>query len=382
MQTETTPGNPTVRILIVDDEASQMKALCDTLRDRGYHTTGFTSAKAALADMAAQKFDLVLTDLMMPEMDGISLLKQALQIDNNLVGIIMTGEGTITTAVEAMKTGAFDYILKPFRLSVILPVLSRALAMRQLRMDNAALEAGIRRRTAELEAANNELEAFSYSVSHDLRAPLRHICGYLEALKEDSDTKFSDSSRRFMGAIGKSADLMSKLIENLLEFSRLGRTEMHQRQFSMEELVREVIAEMSSDTQGRNIEWDVQSLPAIHGDRSMLKQVWVNLLSNAVKYTRPRDPAKIFVCCENKDGEWVFRVRDNGVGFNMANVDKLFGVFQRLHDASEFEGTGVGLANVRRTIARHGGRAWAEGKVDEGACVFFTLPIQAPQVAV
>lgn len=361
-------------ILIVDDEPLQMKALCDTLLDNGFSTTGFTSGKAALDEMRKRSFDLVLTDLMMPEMDGIALLREAREIDPNLVSIIMTGEGTISTAVEAMKVGAFDYILKPFRLSVIMPVLKRALSMRHLRINNAALEAGIRRRTGELEAANKELEAFSYSVSHDLRAPLRHINGYLEALREDPESKFSETGTRYVNAIGKSAALMTKLIEDLLAFSKLGRAEMHQAEFSMRDLVQEVITEMASDTQGRNIEWDIKDLPNVHGDRALLKQVWVNLLSNAVKYTRPRNPAQIVVSACKQGGEWIFQVHDNGVGFDMRNITKLFGVFQRLHEATEFEGTGVGLANVRRTILRHGGRTWAESKLDEGTTLYFTLP--------
>jgi light-regulated signal transduction histidine kinase (bacteriophytochrome) len=248
--------------------------------------------------------------------------------------------------------------------------------MRRLRIENKELESRIGKRTAELEAANKELEAFSYSVSHDLRAPLRHINGYAQALSDDSSTTFSEPARRFVAAISRSAARMSTLIDDLLAFSRMGREKMHQTQFSMGDLAHEVIGEMASDTHGRNIEWDIQPLPAVGGDRAMLKQVWVNLLSNSVKYTRPRDPAKIKVCCAEKDGEWEFQVQDNGVGFDMRYVDKLFGVFQRLHNAEEFEGTGVGLANVRRTILRHGGRTWAEGKINEGTTFYFTLPIR------
>lgn len=374
------PEKSPARLLIVDDEPAQMKALCDTLRERGYQAAGFTSAKAALDAMRGQQFDVVLSDLMMPEMDGISLLRQALEMDHNLIGIIMTGEGTITTAVEAMKSGAFDYILKPFKLSVMLPVLSRALAMRRLRMENAELEAGIRRRTAELEAVNRELEAFSYSVSHDLRTPLRHIGGYLEMLKEDDETKLGEKGRHYFSAISRSTQTMSKLIDDLLMFSRMGRAEMYQARFTMGELVQAVITDLASDTRDRNIQWEIQPLPDVKGDRAMLKQVWMNLLSNAIKYTRPRNPAKIFIGCIEKAGEWEFFVRDNGVGFDMRYAGKLFDVFQRLHGADEYEGVGIGLANVRRTILRHGGRIWAEAKVNEGASFYFTLPVSGENI--
>jgi PAS domain S-box-containing protein len=231
------------------------------------------------------------------------------------------------------------------------------------------------RRTAELEAANDELEAFSYSVSHDLRAPLRHIDGFSDMLREECAAALTDSGRRHLGVISESVKQMGKLIDDLLAFSKMGRVEMRRARIDMNDLVKEVLQELAGEINGRNIEWDVRLLSDVWGDRSMLKQVWVNLLSNAVKYTRARDVAKIKIECSKKNGDLEFRVQDNGAGFDMKYAEKLFGVFQRLHKAEEFEGTGVGLANVRRVVTRHGGRAWALAKVDEGSIFYFTLPV-------
>jgi len=365
---------PLVKILIVDDEAAQMKALCSTLKSHGYETTGFVSAQAALAVIEEGKFDLLLTDLMMPEMNGIALLQAAREKDVNLVGVIMTGEGTIATAVEAMKSGAFDYILKPFRLSAILPVLDRAFAVQQLRMKNAILEQRVHERTAELEAANKELEAFSYSVSHDLRTPLRHIEGFAGMLGKSAQATLSEKDRRYLNLIMDSTGLMSRLIDDLLDFSRTNRTEMRRIEVDLQELLEKIILELQPETEGRNIVWKKSPLPLVQGDPSLLRQVFSNLLVNALKYSRSRNPAEIETGCRIEPKETVIFVRDNGVGFDMRYADKLFGVFQRLHRKEEFEGTGIGLANVRRIIARHGGRTWAEGKLDNGATFYFSLP--------
>jgi len=231
-----------------------------------------------------------------------------------------------------------------------------------------------RSRTAEVEAANRELEAFSYSVSHDLRAPLRHITGFAEMLAGECSSALSAAGLRYLGVISDSVKQMGRLIDDLLLFSQMGRVEMRQIRVSMAELVKQVLQELAGDANGRNIEWDIQSLPDVRGDFSMLKQVWANLLSNAIKYTRPRDLARIEIGSRRESGELEFHVRDNGAGFDMKYAEKLFGVFQRLHRAEEFEGTGIGLANVRRIVARHGGRTWAQAKVDEGATFYFTLP--------
>jgi signal transduction histidine kinase len=362
------------KILIVDDEAAQMRALCNTLNDHGYETVGFSSPASALAALQKTEFDLLLSDLMMPDIDGIKLLQAALKQQPDLVAIIMTGEGTITTAVESMKSGALDYILKPFKLSAILPVLERGLAVRRLRLEKAALEHQVRERTEQLEAANKELEAFSFSVSHDLRAPLRHISGFA-MLIGTSETSLSEEGKRYLDLLSNAATRMSQLIDDLLNFSRNSRTAMRKTHVNLQEMVDGIINELKSETENRAILWKKGPLPEAEADFALLRQVFNNLLLNAIKYTRNRNPAEIEIGSLNdSEQEITIFVRDNGAGFDMRYADKLFGVFQRLHRVDEFEGTGIGLANVRRIIARHGGRTWGEGKVDAGATFYFTLP--------
>jgi signal transduction histidine kinase/CHASE3 domain sensor protein len=226
----------------------------------------------------------------------------------------------------------------------------------------------------QLRALNAELEAFSYSVSHDLRAPLRHIDGFADMLADHSKEKLDDKGRRYLKTISDSAKRMGTLIDDLLVFSRMGRSEMRRTKVDLQALTDEVLRELESEIHGRNIVWKRQVLPAVDGDLALLRQVLVNVLSNALKYSRPRDPAIIEIECAEGPGEKIICIRDNGVGFDMIYAHKLFGVFQRLHRSDEFEGTGIGLANARRIIARHGGRAWAEGKIGEGAAVYFSLP--------
>jgi PAS domain S-box-containing protein len=230
------------------------------------------------------------------------------------------------------------------------------------------------RRTAQLEASNKELEAFAYSISHDLRAPLRHMAGFTELLKKNTVSVLNEKNQRYVMMILESAKRMGDLIDDLLAFSRIGRAETRQTMVSLETLVQEAVTEIRQDTGGRDIVWGVGALPAVYGDRSMLRLAFVNLIANAVKFTRTRARAEIEIgCTDQTPNQVVVFVRDNGVGFDMKYANKLFGVFQRLHPAEAFEGTGIGLATVQRIVHRHGGRVWAEGLVDQGATFFLSL---------
>ncbi len=252
----------------------------------------------------------------------------------------------------------------------------RRQAEASVRRMNAELEQRVRERTAQIEAAYHEMEAFSYAVSHDLRAPLRHIEGFAGMLKDKASGSLDESGRQILENISISSRKMSRLINDLLTFARMGRTQMHKTRVKLTDLIQEVLYDMNKEIEGRAIEWRIGSLEAVDGDPAMLRLVLVNLISNAVKYTRVRTPARIEIGQTSTDAESIFSIRDNGVGFEMSNAKKLFGVFQRLHRADEFEGTGIGLANVRRIIERHGGHTWAEGAVNQGATFYFSLPKQ------
>ncbi len=368
-------NSPVARLLIVDDEAAQMRALCDTLGFEGYSTQGFSSARQALAALRPGEFDLLLTDLMMPEMDGIGLINAARAVDPTLGAIVMTGHGTIDTAVQAMQGGALDYILKPFKLNVILPVIVRALDVQRLRRENAELQQRERQRSEELAAAYHELESFSYSISHDLRAPLRAIDSFAQILEEDFAPQLGDEGRRVLGIIRSSSAKMDQLIVGLLEFSRAGRGRLDVDAIDMTQLAAAAAAEVTAVYTLPQPHIDIGELPPARGDATVLRQVWCNLIGNALKYSAKRPEPRVTVSGRIEGSEAIYQVQDNGAGFDMQYADQLFGVFQRLHRAEEFSGTGVGLAIVHRIITRHGGRIWARSAPDAGACFKFALPL-------
>jgi signal transduction histidine kinase len=265
----------------------------------------------------------------------------------------------------AVATGFFAESLAPYEMAL------RGFreSSEQLRLANAALE----QRRSDLAAANKELEAFTYSVSHDLRAPLRHIDGFSKLLLEEHGPELSDQARHYLSRVRDGARRMGQLVDDLLSLSRVGRQEVRWQIVGLSSLVEEVRCDLKPETEGRQIDWRISSLPFVECDPALMKQVFANLLSNAVKFTRPRERAVIEVGTMTRNGQPVVFVRDNGVGFSMKYADKLFGIFQRLHRQEDFEGTGVGLATVQRIIHKHGGRVWAEGALDKGATFYFVF---------
>jgi signal transduction histidine kinase len=378
---------PLARILVVDDESNLVTALCRTLEAQGYSTTGAASGPQALdtlraaAAVDATRFDVLITDLMMPAMDGITLLRAALEIDANLASIIMTGHGTIDTAVEALKNGALDYILKPFNLRVALPVLSRALALRRLRLDNAVLLGQVANRTLELEesnrqlqAANEDLEAYNSSVSHDIRGHLNRIIGFSQLLIDGRAGALSAGQSELLDYVRVGGRQLLRLTDDLLHFARLGRQSVRRERVVVGTLVHVICREIQSGAPERSVELRVGELPDASADPSLLKQVLVNLLSNAFKFTQRVLEPIIEVTGQLRPGEVTYSVRDNGAGFDMLHAERLFSSFQRLHTESEFEGTGLGLAIAQRILKRHGGTISAQATVGKGATFTFTLP--------
>jgi signal transduction histidine kinase len=233
----------------------------------------------------------------------------------------------------------------------------------------------LQKRTTELETANKDLEAFAYSISHDLHAPLRHINGFIELLQKRIAATLDEKGQYYMNTIMHSSNRMSMLITDLLTFSRMGQQSLIKSDVNLHKLVEEVVTELEFETQDRAINWHIQELPVVSADETLIRTVLANLISNAIKFTRPRETGEIEIGCKNKEGETIIFIRDNGVGFNPAYSDKLFHIFKRLHHSNDFEGTGIGLANVRQIINRHGGKVWADGVLDKGATFSFSLPL-------
>ena len=289
---------------------------------------------------------------------------------------IMKPDGSIRWVVDRAAP-YFDQNGKLDRyVGTTLDITGRKKAEENIRLLNEQLEQRVFERTLQLEAANKELEAFSYSVSHDLRSPLRHINGYAEILIKQYSENLPEDARKYLNTITGATKKMGTLIDDLLSFSRTGRTDLRKSTFKMNKVVDEALEQIKLTIGDRKIDWAISLLPEIYGDYNLLRQVWINLIDNAVKYTQAKENTVIEAGYYENNKETVFYIKDNGVGFDIKYADKLFGVFQRLHSSSQFDGTGIGLANVQRIILRHGGRIWAESEPDKGASFFFSIPKQ------
>lgn len=364
------------KILIVDDRPENLVTLRRVLKDLDIELVEATSGNDALKATLHHNFALALLDIQMPGMDGYELASILREEEKtaNLPFIFISAVYTDNLNVfKGYEKGAFSFITKPFQPEILINKVKFFVEKHQQEIALYELNNDLQKKNQELENINKELEAFSYSVSHDLRAPLRSINGYAAILKEDFDEELSREAKPVLDNIIRSALKMSDLIDSLLTLSRLGRKEKSRRKIDTRKLVEKVVDELQQAQGPFKAKILIEDLPAVEGDVELLKQVYVNLISNALKYSSKKEAPLIKIGAEQGEKAPVFYVQDNGAGFNMEYKSKLFGVFQRLHGAKEFEGIGIGLAIVKRIINSHGGTVWAYGKENEGATFYFTM---------
>jgi signal transduction histidine kinase len=383
------------KVLAVDDSETYLQELGEALRTDGYEVVLARSGEEALALLAVQPVDCVLLDLLMPGMGGREACRRLKSASNmrDIPIVMLTAVDDRESMIQGLSAGADDYIAKSSDLDLLRARVLAQIRRKQFEDENRLIREQLLRaelekaearaaqevaqaRAAlvdELEAKNEELDSFSYSVAHDLRAPLRSLDGFSLALLEDYADQLDEEGRRYLLFIRESAQKMAGLIDDLLALSRVTRSEFERRRVDLTEIANSIAERLRQSQPERQVAVAVAEGLVADGDRQLLGVLMDNLLGNAWKYTARRARAHIEVGSTVNGGEEVFHVRDNGAGFDMAYANKLFGVFQRLHSARDFEGTGIGLATVQRIVRRHGGKVWADGKVDEGATFYFSL---------
>jgi len=420
------PDEVRANILVVDDREDKRLAMETIIADLGENIVKVSSGKEALRSLLNQDFAVILLDVNMPGMDGFEtafLIRQRKSSEHTPI-IFVTGiSDTETHVSRGYLLGAVDYILTPVlpevlrtkvsvfvesykkteqlkrqtqrlrqahddleirveertaQLAIANTALQEEIAERRsveekIRGINDELEQRVSDRTAELAMTNQELEAFTYSVAHDLQAPLRNIQSYAQMLETEFEAGIPPEAQQYLKRIGSRAKYMAELVSDLLHLSRIGKQDLRRQPMELRPLIDEVVTAIAPEIGDREIQWQIGDLPSWTCDPGLAKQVFTNLISNAVKYTQPREVARIEIGQTVVNGERPIFVRDNGVGFDMRYADKLFGVFQRLHPPSDFEGTGVGLATVARIVRKHGGQIWAEGEEGKGATFYFTF---------
>jgi len=377
-------------VLIVDDTPANLLVLKELLTRPDRKLLTADNGKDALKIALEQEIDLIMLDVQMPGMDGFEVAqilqsnKKTKDIPVIFVSATQKEHGSI---LKGFEEGAVDYLFKPLdsqltkaKVSVLLKIQlqkkellekNRSLELADIRIKK--LNADLEEHIGQLNSLNQELESFSYSVSHDLRAPLRAITGYSKIFEEEYDQTMDDEARLLIAKILYNAGKMGTLIDDLLQFSKLGRKEVQKKEIDVEQLVKKIAEEHNHGL--KKAEVAIGKIHPSKADPALITQVWINLISNAIKYSAKSAHPKIEIGSEKSDKEILYHIKDNGAGFDMNYADKLFGVFQRLHDEKEFEGTGIGLAIVQRIVSRHGGTIRAEGKVNEGATFYFSLPV-------
>jgi signal transduction histidine kinase len=376
-------------VLLVEDNPGDARLIRESLTDLSGNMFDLETADrlaTALLRLGAGGIDAILLDLALPDSKGGETFKRAKAQAPTVPIIVLTGLGDETLALKMVQDGAQDYLMK---IGLNGSTLSRAIRYaiereksdQKIRGFNEELEGRVHERTSELEAINQELEAFSDSVSHDLRGPLHVIDGFSTMLDETFGPVLGPTGKKYLQHIHKGVQEMAGIIEGLLNLSRLGRRELKKHPTRLDEIIESVLADIKIETHGRQILWKVGALPLVDCDQGLIRQVLVNLIGNSVKYTSRREVAEIEIGETTIGDERAIFVRDNGAGFDMKCADRLFVAFQRLHREEEFEETGIGLATVRRIVQRHGGRIWAEAELDKGATFYFTLGSGKPSLA-
>ncbi|HEX4916294.1 MAG TPA: response regulator [Limnobacter sp.] len=372
-------------IFLVDDEEEQLHIVSALLQSCGFRVWAFSCPEEALLAIEREPCDLLISDLRLPLINGMEFIKQVKEINARIECILMTGNSSVDTAIDAMRLGVADYLLKPFHASELKAVVNRVLYVKRLKDQNEHLLESLKHSNAQLRDLNAQLDSFAGRVAHDLNSMISLIQSYSRALDKNITSSLDENSKKFLGRIRTVSDRGSALVSDLLSFARLGNKSLKLSKVDVGEVVERARIFAELDAKQPSIDWQIDKLPSLQADESLIEQVFANLFSNGVKYTRHVDRPCIAVKSWDTPEFHFFAVQDNGAGFDPDRKDELFQPFKRLHDAYEFEGNGLGLVNVKRIVEKHGGQIRADGKPGKGAkfefCIRKTIEVSLPIIS-